>query len=196
MVSSHREENIDVPSYFASLIALLNGLAERFQLPIIFSAHPRTRKRFDTEGVALRPEIRILTPLGLCDYVHLEIDAKATLSDSGTITEESSILNFRALNIRDAHERPEGMEEAAVMLTGLNLNRVCEGLRILGSQPRGGDRMLRPVADYTVPNVAEKVVRIIISYTDYVNRVVWQKSTVRTQHSHLCKDDYLKTHNT
>ena len=189
VVSSHREENIDVPSHFASLVALLNGLAERFRLPIILSAHPRTRKRFDAEGVALRPEIRILTPLGLCDYVRLEIDAKVTLSDSGTITEESSILNFRALNIRDAHERPEGMEEASVMLTGFNLTRVCEGLRILGSQPRGGDRMLRMAADYTVPNVAEKVVRIIISYTDYVNRFVWRESAALAPHSHLCKGE-------
>lgn len=175
VISSHREENIDSPLQFANLIKLLNGLAERFGLRVIVSTHPRTRKRIDAEGVTLRPEVELLEPLGLCDYVHLQMSAKTTLSDSGTITEESSILNFPALNIRDAHERPEGMEEASVILTGLNLDRVIEALRILESQELSQARTFRLVDDYNVPNVAEKVVRIILSYTDYVNRTVWQK---------------------
>ena len=176
VVSSHREENIDSPPHFANLVSMLNGMAERFQLPVVVSTHPRTRKRIDAEGVALRPEVRLLKPLGFCDYVHLEMNAKAALSDSGTITEESSILNFPALNIREAHERPEGMEEGSVVLTGFNLDRVFEGLRLLESQGRDENRTVNVVQDYNVRNVSEKVVRIIFSYTDYVNRSVWRKS--------------------
>jgi UDP-N-acetyl-L-fucosamine synthase len=180
VVSSHREENIDSPPQFANLANLLNEIAARFQLPVIVSAHPRTRNRIDAEGVTLRPEIQLSKPLSFCDYVHLEMNAKATLSDSGTITEEASILNFPALNIREAHERPEGMEEGSVVLTGFHLKRVLEGLRLLESQGRNESRTMNIVQDYNVPNVSEKVARIILSYTDYVNRTVWRRNDSQT----------------
>ena len=174
LVSAHREENIN-SSNFDKLVSVLNLIAAKYQIPIIVSTHPRTRNKINKEGIQFNSLIQLMKPLGFHDYNNLQKNAKAVLSDSGTISEESSIMNFPALNIRDAHERPEAMEEASVMMVGLNSERIIQGLMLLENQKRGDQRTLFPVADYSMPNVSDKVVRIILSYTDYVNRVVWSK---------------------
>lgn len=175
VVSSHREENISNPKNFEGLITSLNLIAEKYDYPIIVSTHPRTRNMLDSKKLETHKNIQFLKPLGFTDYNALQYNSFAVLSDSGTISEESSILNFRALNIRDAHERPEAMEEASVMMVGMNPERIMQALVALEVQKRNPDRNFRPVADYSIPNVSEKVVRIILSYVDYINRVVWSK---------------------
>jgi UDP-N-acetylglucosamine 2-epimerase len=175
VVSAHREENVDSDKNFLNLVESLNSIAETYQLPVIVSTHPRTQKRVDAMCVTFNPLVQLLKPLGFKDYNKLQLCAKAVLSDSGTINEESSIMNFPALNLREAHERPEGMEEAAVIMSGLHKDRIMQSLAVIESQPRGDERLIRQVYDYTMPNVSDKVVRILHSYTDYVNRVVWKK---------------------
>jgi len=175
VVSVHREENVDSDVNFLKLTDSLNLIAETYNIPVIVSTHPRTQKRIKALGIKFHSLIQLLKPLGFQDYNKLQISAKVVLSDSGTINEESSILNFPALNLREAHERPEGMEEAAVILTGLRSERIMQGLAILESQPRDSERLIRQVYDYSMPNVSDKMVRIIHSYTDYVNRTVWKK---------------------
>lgn len=176
VVSAHREENIELPENLRRLHAILNSVAETYSLPLVVSTHPRTRKRFEAEALTFHPLVRLEKPMGFFDYVKLQMSAAAVLSDSGTITEESSILNFPAINIRETHERPEGMDEAFVIMTGLHLERVHQALAIARAQPRGGERLMRTPEDYQVPNVSEKAVRVILSYTDYVHRVVWGRA--------------------
>ena len=174
IISAHREENVST-DMFHNMVKALQMLAETYELPVIVSTHPRTRNRIEKEGIKFSKHIQLLKPMGFIDYISLQMNAKAVLSDSGTISEESSTLNFPAINIREAHERPEAFEEASVMFAGMNVERIQQALKVLESQPRGAERLLRPVADYSMPNVSDKVLRIIISYTDYVNRTVWSK---------------------
>lgn len=175
LVSVHREENVDYLPNIVKFVQVLSEIAEKFELPIIVSTHPRTRKKIDALKLTFHPLVQLLKPLGFCDYVKLQTVAKVVLSDSGTITEESSLMNFPALNIREAQERPEGFEEGAVMFTGMNPDRILQGIDILSSQLRGNNRNINVVKDYTAPNVSEKVVRTILSYVDYVNSVIWRK---------------------
>ncbi|MCU8093304.1 UDP-N-acetylglucosamine 2-epimerase (non-hydrolyzing) [Shewanella sp. SM20] len=175
LVSVHREENVDSEKNIHKYVEALNTLAVKYQFPIIVSTHPRTRKKIDALNLKFHDLVKLMKPLGFSDYVRLQIDAKVVLSDSGTITEESSILNFPAVNIRDAQERPEGFEEGAVMFTGMSVERILQAIEILDDQPRGYERLINKVQDYIAPNVSDKVVRTILSYTDYVNRVVWRK---------------------
>lgn len=175
VVSAHREENVDSPKQLAKLAQTLNRVAEYYDLPVIVSTHPRTRNRIEAQGIEFHKNIQLLKPLGFHDYNHLQKNAKVVLSDSGTINEESSIMNFPALNLRETHERPEGMEEASVMMVGLDVERVMQALQVLEHQPSGDERLLRPVYDYSMPNVSDKMIRIIHSYTDYVKRVVWKE---------------------
>jgi len=172
LVSAHREENINSDKNFLGLVNSLNTIAETYDMPVIVSTHPRTRNKIEEKGINFHPQVQLMKPMGFNDYNHLQVHSKAVLSDSGTISEESSILGFRALNIREAHERPEAMEEASVMMVGLNEERIMQALAIIENQEKD---TLRHVADYSMPNVSEKVLRIILSYTDYVNRVVWKK---------------------
>jgi len=175
LVSAHREENVDNPISLRRLVTALNGICDEFDLPVIVSTHPRTRKMIDVLGEAFHSSVQLLKPLGFLDYNKLQMNARAVLSDSGTITEEAAIMNFPALNLRETHERQEGMEEAAAIMTGINADRIRQGLAIIADQPRGESRLIHMPADYSAPNVSDKVLRIIQSYTDYVNRVVWQK---------------------
>ena len=177
LISAHREENIDSAN-FTKFVEVLNSIAEKYKLPIIVSTHPRTRKKINSSGVEFHPFIRLMKPLGFFDYNNLQINAKAVLSDSGTISEESSILNFPALNIREAHERPEAMEEASVMMVGMNIDRIIQALNVIEKQERNSKRNLRLVDDYSMPNVSIKILRIIVSYTDYINQNVWKKLKV------------------
>jgi UDP-N-acetylglucosamine 2-epimerase (non-hydrolysing) len=174
VVSAHREENINSAN-FDKLVLALNLIAEKYQLPIIVSTHPRTRNKINEKEIEFNPLIQLMKPLGFHDYNHLQKNAKAVLSDSGTISEESSIMNFPALNIREAHERPEAMEEASVMMVGMNTERILQGLSVLEKQKRNSERTLRQVTDYSMPNVSDKILRIILSYTDYIKRVVWSE---------------------
>ena len=180
VVSSHREENVDASERLAKVFDILNALAERYAEPVIVSTHPRTRKRAESSGLQSHPLVQFLKPFGFLDYIKLQTQAHAVVSDSGTLTEESSILNFPAINMRDVHERPEGFEEAAVMFTGLSVERLMDAMSVLESQPRGTQRALHMVRDYAADNVSAKVLRIIMSYTDFVNRKVWQKQSVLT----------------
>jgi len=175
VVSSHREENVDSSENLTKIINILNDLITRYKIPVIFSTHPRTRKRLEELGANINPLIQFLKPFGFFDYIKLQMESRCVLSDSGTITEESSILNFPALNIREVHERPEGFEEAAVIMVGFSLELINQSIRLLDTQPRGPNRLLRLVDDYSAKNVSDKVVRIILSYTDFVNRKVWRK---------------------
>lgn len=175
VVSSHRQENVDAPERLSQIIEILNNLSEEYRCPIVFSTHPRTREKLKALGASVNPLVQFQKPFGFFDYIKLQTESRCVLSDSGTITEESSILNFPALNLRDVHERPEGFEEASVIMVGLNSALVLQSLKVLEKQPRGSERLLRLVEDYAPQNVSDKMVRIILSYTDFVNRKVWRK---------------------